>query len=220
MHAICSAVTSSSLHVLLTGFHYLAEALPTLAPAAVLIANGADAMATNAELETPMHMLAKQWPFRHGRWHGNTAFDSSADNTAAMQAVFDSAGAACLTARSSSGDTPLHVAVTDICCLKRVQLLIDLGADVNATNSSGETPLHLATDLQCAKLLIDAGADVHASAVEDLTDLGGTATPLQEAAYTAELQRCQLLLQHNGGVKMSASELLSTAVCLSVAPSE
>jgi ankyrin repeat protein len=182
-----------------TWLHYLADYLPILKPAAILLANGADAMAVDTNLATPMHVLA-------GSDHAVDSYGSTHDNTAAMQVVFDSAGAACLTARSSSGDTPLHAALQ---WPGHVHLLITLGADVNAKDSAGLTPLHKVANIQCAQLLLDAGAAVDASDSGVAVSEHSTATLLQVAAARADHQLCQLLLQHGADVNVVTPEHLS-----------
>lgn len=52
--------------------------------------------------------------------------------------------------------------------LQRIQLLVELGADVNLQDEEGRTPLNLAAskgNKELARILIDAGADVN---IEDI----------------------------------------------------
>ncbi len=66
-----------------------------------------------------------------------------------------------LNARSSCGDTLLHVAVSRR-SFDEVKFLVDSGLDINAQGDFFETPLHLASilnDPEMVKLLLDLGAD-------------------------------------------------------------
>ena len=65
---------------------------------------------------------------------------------------------------NKGGSTPLHYAVTTN-RLETVKLLLDSGADVNATFRSGSTALHIAANrgfVPIARLLIQKGALVDA----------------------------------------------------------
>ena len=64
-------------------------------------------------------------------------------------------------AASGDGETPLHRA-TDRNRTEAVKLLIDKGADVNATRKDGWTPLHIAVNRnrkELVEMLIAKGAD-------------------------------------------------------------
>ena len=66
--------------------------------------------------------------------------------------------------RRSGGNTPLHRAVMDG-KLQFVKLLIDHGADLDATGVTGDSPLMLAANdvrRRIFNLLVDSGANIHA----------------------------------------------------------
>jgi ankyrin repeat protein len=99
-----------------------------------------------------------------------------------------------LDARDEDGSTPLHCAVwkghADV-----VELLLKLGADVNAHNNNdhwGTTPLHAAAhgnQKPIAEMLIASGADVHAKNINGRT-------PLQETEFHKATPVAKLLLKH------------------------
>jgi len=84
-----------------------------------------------------------------------------------------------------------------IACLTQsivvVRMLLDKGADVNATDSEGETPLHYAKSLEIASLLLQKGALIEAR------DKQGW-TPLHTACFQGCLEVIQLLLSRNVNV--------------------
>ena len=76
------------------------------------------------------------------------------------------------------------------------QLLIERGANVNATNRSGITPLHLAAyygHVEVCRLLIDRRADIN-------TMTSSNWTPLHLAAFHGYVDACQLLIQAGANV--------------------
>lgn len=102
--------------------------------------------------------------------------------------------AALISSRDADGSTPLHCA-TWKGHLNVVELLLSLGADVNALNQNdhwGTTPLHAAAHANqraIAELLIGHGADIHA------TNLNGR-TPLAETEFHKANAVANLLKQH------------------------
>lgn len=67
--------------------------------------------------------------------------------------------------RTSSGNTPLHLACQDG-LVTYAETLINNGADIDAKNEDGETPLHWAVhggSAETVRLLLDAGAEVDAT---------------------------------------------------------
>lgn len=96
-----------------------------------------------------------------------------------------------------------------------VQLLIDLGANVDVVDHSGKTLLHLAAiygRTNAAKALLDAG--VSADKKSDRIDWTGVLTPLEETLlqdrlpYQNLLEICELLLGHGANITDRAREFL------------
>jgi ankyrin repeat protein len=99
--------------------------------------------------------------------------------------------------RNEPGYTPLDVAAREG-HVAVIRMLLDAGADVNATDTpehafpEGWAPLHLAVlagKVGAAKLLLDKGADVNA------TDRHEKLTPLHYAAWAGDTELVKVLLE-------------------------
>lgn len=122
-----------------------------------LLAAGANARVTNAAGLTPMHVMLSNMSFQYA-WGAPT-------NPAIAALV---ARGADLGARDRDGNTPLHLAVTNVQQGGAVRTLAALKAPGNATNAAGRTPLHLLVASSSfahdhndrVKSLLAAGADL------------------------------------------------------------
>ncbi|KAF2250189.1 ankyrin repeat protein [Trematosphaeria pertusa] len=78
-------------------------------------------------------------------------------------------------AKSSSGQTPLHLAAKSLSlCEEVVRVLINIGADKEAKDEDYQTPLHLAAKTGLwviVRALIEHGADKEAKDSNDQTPL-------------------------------------------------
>jgi ankyrin repeat protein len=93
--------------------------------------------------------------------HCSTFCGNEAKDVAIVEAILD-AGADPNAVEPTYGETPLHYAVKATNSPEMVKLLIDAGADVNATSTSGDTPLQFAVakgNSEIAEVLLAAGAD-------------------------------------------------------------
>lgn len=97
------------------------------------------------------------------------------------------------------GVTALHIAVAhnDV---EKVKLLIQYGADINATNEKGQTPLHVATNQVIIDLLIANGAKIN---FKDKLDQ----TPLHFAASRGDVDLVQTLVKQSG-IELNAKDNL------------
>ena len=117
-------------------------------------------------------------------------------------------------ADNTFGDTCLHTAVREGCSIEVVQVMIDHGADVNATNKAHETALLLACvkeNEHAINVLLNAGTDPN---IADDTD-GDT------CLHVAVIQRCsievvQAMIDHGADVNATdkAHETALLIACL------
>jgi ankyrin repeat protein len=167
-----------------------------------LLANDADALETDGSYDcfTALHMLLAKSNYTDDYdrlLRGNEHWSYSREP--AIRALYDSAGAECLEAKGRTGETPLHLAVQ---WPGYVQLLLSLGADVDARAGCERTPLHDAAEqgaVQSVQLLLDAGADINAVTMYE-------GQPLHMAAQSCELQVCRLLLDRGADVNAIVEE--------------
>jgi ankyrin repeat protein len=110
---------------------------------------------------------------------------------------------------ASAGWTALHVASADGRA-EMMELLIEMGANVEATDTEGHTPLHFAVSCNrkmcvdrhsVVSLLIERGAGVNKA---DSTER----TPLHTAASRGHTQACRTLLKNMIDVGKPHSQLL------------
>ncbi|HQP04983.1 MAG TPA: ankyrin repeat domain-containing protein, partial [Bacteroidales bacterium] len=163
-----------------TPLHYASEGYLDIAK--LLIEKGAD---VNAKISddlryyagyTPLHFASKEGSFEIAQ----LLIEKGAD----------------VNAKNEFGETPLHLASTDM-----AELLIEKGANVNARNEYGETPLHYLKGylgMAMAELLIEKGADVNAKAKYGYT-------PLHFAVYKEEFEIAKLLIEKGADVNAVVS---------------
>lgn len=101
--------------------------------------------------------------------------------------------------RDVRGNTLLHVA-TFHGHMDCTRLLLDSGADIEATNLESETPLFSAT-VETSRLLLERGANIHA-----VNEHGCTALHRASGSYERDaLERVQLLICHGANVNAGDS---------------
>ena len=120
-------------------------------------------------------------------------------------------------ARSVLGNSALILAARQQGNMSTVKLLLDQGAEVNATNANGATALMAAVsaeDAEMAKFLIERGADVNAKPNMDGNGFlwGGGRTPLMWAAFRGNEGLVRLLLAH--GAKVNDFTLSGSALTM------
>jgi ankyrin repeat protein len=112
-------------------------------------------------------------------------------------------------ARNEVGATPLMWAVD---AADTTRLLLEYGADANAKSDAGRTPLVIAAgrfgSAAVIRLLLDYGANPSVEA----PGLGGSTSPLVEAAYRGDAATMRLLLQ--GGAHAKDAGLVGVVLSL------
>ena len=155
-----------------------------------LLELGADPAARNDRGQLPNPAHCENW--------NTVSFTRAASASVYAECLASGSG---VEARNGTGDTPLHLAVSD-----RKQdiaaMLLESGAAVNARNLQGLSPLHLVAagpgpDTVLAALLLAAGAD------PDARDNGG-ATPLHRAGGRRDPAIARLLLR--AGAELEARD--------------
>uniref|UniRef100_A0A9J7Y9L0 Ankyrin repeat and SOCS box containing 10 n=1 Tax=Cyprinus carpio carpio TaxID=630221 RepID=A0A9J7Y9L0_CYPCA len=99
---------------------------------------------------------------------------------------------------SPGGTTALHEACEE-CQPDCVKLLLQYGANPNATNEDGQMPLHVCTELdslECAKHLIAFGALISGQSLDD------NDTPLHVAARHGLTDHVELYLRHGAALNL------------------
>jgi ankyrin repeat protein len=192
-----------------------AKAVAVAAAMRALIANGSDPMATgNAGSSiTPLCILVNSLDSKYDRFL-RADQQLRCSNAPAIRAIYDSAGAACLAAKHSYGNTPLNLAVQ---WPGYVQLLIELGAEVNAHRYPYETPLHRAAERGAelsVQLLINAGAIVNTVADPDNEE---GLEPLHCAATNHHYSVCKLLLERGAHLNARTENYETALRCAIIA---
>ena len=113
------------------------------------------------------------------------------------------AGANANTRSKRTGDTPLDIAIS-FSTSKVTQILLDAGADVNASDEGGITPLLGAAmhgNPELIQILLDAGADVKARGPDGYT-------PLHAAVVVPSLAKPEIIqLLLDAGVVANAKTI-------------
>ena len=155
-----------------------------------LLEMGADPAARNDRGQLPNPAHCENW--------NTVSFTRAAPASVYAECLASGSG---VEARNGTGDTPLHLAVSD-----RepdiAAMLLESGAAVNARNLQGLSPLHLVAaapgpDTVLAALLLAAGAD------PDARDNGG-ATPLHRSVRRRDPAIARLLLR--AGAELEARD--------------
>lgn len=164
-----------------------------------LLAMGADAKARCPGGQTALHAIS---------WQG--AYDCDSDRATCERIIraLVAAGAV-VDAVDDYGQTPLHDAASgDWGNPTAVRVLLELGADPNASSQDGITPLMCAAEmgeLECVELLCNAGADPTRTSLEGQTamDLARQYPTSGREAVIQRLEEAVKAWQSRGGSRRS-----------------
>ncbi|MEM9424270.1 MAG: ankyrin repeat domain-containing protein [Spirochaetota bacterium] len=172
----------------------------------MLLEAGADANAHTKTNITPLH-----WAARYGRTEiVRMLLEAGADANTQTKSPFkpDDPFFNLRLPFDSYGKTPLHFVVMScrtVCPTETVRILVEAGADVNATDEHGVAPLHWAAlrqDLtETVRILVEAGADVNAqikSNDDPISDYGDH--PLHLAARNGHTEAVRILVEARSNV--------------------
>ena len=158
----------------------------------VLVSRGADVNAVDEQGITPksvaQHMRQREADERTRESAAKRQREAAAEQARLAAAAADGLFALL----DSKGATP-----------EAIRLLLDRGADPNATDSDGNTPLHRAVywdNLEAVALLLAHGADPNARSWLDQDGVGFIRSPLHMITHTTSPDVVDLLLKHGAEV--------------------
>jgi len=152
--------------------HYAVRSGDQTAVERVLAADPTQANALDERQQTPLQLAAEQKNLTMV-----TALIAHGADALAKQGRFEYTALHYACDGRNAGDGKDEAAI--------ITLLLDKGANVNATDRNGQTPLHRACSVAVAQLLLDHGADINAR------DASGR-TPLFHIINLKELATCYL----------------------------